>query len=137
MGKAMNDCNFCNQYDSKCIRDGCQKCCMCQRDLAEERDVSAQAEALARRNEKRAKRVSPVEARKSPSRRDLLLVIGELQNLIGEIQAVDNDRNQRREDDKQPLFKKAHQLCVDARSFDPPLEGGSRAGWPYPEGEEK
>lgn len=79
--------------------------------------------------EKRARK------RKRPSRRDLLLVIGELQGLIGEIQAVDNDRNQRREDDKQPLFARAHELCVDARSFDPPIDGGSRAGWPYPKGE--
>lgn len=69
--------------------------------------------------------------RGQPSRRDLLLIIGELQSLLGQIQAVDTDRNQRREDDKQPLFKRAHELCIDARSFDPPIEGGSRRGWPW------
>lgn len=70
--------------------------------------------------------------RKEPSRRDLLLVIGELQNLLGRIQAADNDRNPNRQDDKGPLFEKALELCIDARSFDPPIEGGSRGGWPYP-----
>ncbi len=69
--------------------------------------------------------------RGEPTRRDLLLVIGELQNLIGEIRMVDNDRNPRRQDDKDPLFEQALTLCHDARAFDPPIEGGSRRGWPY------
>lgn len=70
--------------------------------------------------------------RGEPTRRDLLLVIGELQNIIGNLKACDHDRNPRRQDDKDPLFAAAETLCIDARSFDPPVEGGSRRGWPYP-----
>ena len=29
----MNDCNYCSQDDSKCIRDKCETCCSCGRRL--------------------------------------------------------------------------------------------------------
>lgn len=60
--------------------------------------------------------------RRKPTRRDLLIVIGRLQDIVGAIKAVDHDRNQNRADDKEPLFKKAFDLCVEARSYEPPIK---------------
>jgi hypothetical protein len=56
-----------------------------------------------------------------PTRRDLLVVIGRLQNLIGLARAVKNDRNPERERDTNAALDEAHQLCIEARSFDPPI----------------
>jgi hypothetical protein len=67
-----------------------------------------------------------------PTRRDLLLVIGELQTLVGQTISAYSDRNPERARDIANFTGRAHDLCVEARSFDPPIEGGSRRGWPYP-----
>jgi hypothetical protein len=73
------------------------------------------------------------EVRRRPTRRDLLLVIGELQGLIGALAATyGNDRAIDRATGMETLAEKAHQLCIAARSFDPPIAGTSRRGWPYP-----
>lgn len=71
--------------------------------------------------------------RGKPTRRDLLLVIGELQNIVGQMYSTyANDRAVDRAGPLKELSDRGHQLCSDARSFDPPIEGGSRRGWPYP-----
>ena len=58
---------------------------------------------------------------KKPTRKDLLKVISRLQGLIGSVQGVyDNDRAENRADRLYPLLKEALDLCVQARSFDPP-----------------
>lgn len=59
--------------------------------------------------------------RPKPTRRDLLVVVGRLQVLIGLIQARNNDRNQYKADEVDPLLEEAHELCISARSLDPPL----------------
>lgn len=69
--------------------------------------------------------------RKRPTRRDLLLVVGELQTIIGQISESAGDRNPNRAADIETYVKKGFQLALDARNFDPPTEGGSRNGWPY------
>lgn len=69
---------------------------------------------------------------KKPTRRDLLLVIGELQDLIGHIGGVAmNDAPSVRERAKpiQDAVAKGMDLCIKARSFDPPLTGT----WPRDE----
>jgi hypothetical protein len=64
---------------------------------------------------------------KKPSRRDLLLVIGELQNIIGALgSAYGNDRAVDRAQPIQDLTNRGMRLAILARSFDPPLEGD----WP-------
>ncbi len=63
---------------------------------------------------------------KRPSRVDLLLVIGDLQGLVGDLAAAANDRNPNRARDIAELSARAHSLCVEARSFDPPVERHSR-----------
>lgn len=68
--------------------------------------------------------------RRRPTRRDLLLVIGELQNVIGKISEGANDRNPSRAEDIADTVARGMRLCIEARSFDPPISGGSRGGWP-------
>jgi hypothetical protein len=59
-----------------------------------------------------------------PTRRDLLLVIGELQDLIGHIGACyGNDRGPDRAQLVQDNVERGMRLCILARSFDPPLSG--------------
>jgi hypothetical protein len=59
-----------------------------------------------------------------PTRRDLLLVIGELQEIIGNIgSAYGNDRAADRAGPMQRLVAEGMRLCIAARSADPPLEG--------------
>lgn len=59
-----------------------------------------------------------------PTRRDLLLVIGELQNIIGAMGAAyGNDRAVDRAELIQALERRGMDLCVIARSFDPPISG--------------
>lgn len=59
-----------------------------------------------------------------PTRRDLLLVIGELQNIIGAMGAsYGNDRAIDRAGPLKELEKRGMDLCVKARSFDPPITG--------------
>lgn len=68
-----------------------------------------------------------------------MLVLGELQTLVGKALAgYQNDRTADRSAVVVPPLEQAHQLCVDARSFDPPTDAegpwptsGGR-GWPYP-----
>lgn len=67
--------------------------------------------------------------RLKPSRRDLLLVIGHLQHLIGHAMSRFNDRNPNRQEDVEKALNKAFTLCIDARGFDPIVEGGSKRGW--------
>lgn len=60
---------------------------------------------------------------KKPSRTDLLGAISSLQGLIGRTMAVNNDRNPNRKAQVDDLLGRAHQLCIDARSDDPPSAG--------------
>jgi len=60
--------------------------------------------------------------RRRPTRRDLLVVVGQLQDAIGRLSAVtNNDRSPTRADDLKPLFAAAFDLCVAATAHDPPL----------------
>lgn len=62
--------------------------------------------------------------RSKPTRRDLLLVIGELQDLIGHIgSSYNNDRGPERAQLVQDAVARGMSLCILARSFDPPLSG--------------
>lgn len=58
---------------------------------------------------------------RKPTRRDLLVVIGRLQNLIGTAMAQNDDRNPNRFSEVEATMRRAHDLCIDARSHDPPL----------------
>ena len=59
-----------------------------------------------------------------PTRRDLLLVVGELQDIIGEIGAVyANDRSAERAKPIQDLVRRGMDLCIRATAHDPPLSG--------------
>lgn len=59
-----------------------------------------------------------------PTRRDLLLVIGELQGIIGEISgAYLNDRGPDRAQLVMDAVSRGERLCIQARSFDPPITG--------------
>ena len=65
------------------------------------------------------------DVKRKPTRRDLLIVIGRLQRLIGFAKGANNDRNQNRFAHVDVALAVAHDLCIDARSFDPPVEGRS------------
>jgi hypothetical protein len=65
---------------------------------------------------------------KKPTRRDLLIVIGRLQRLIGLAGSKNHDRNPNRFAEVTAALDAAHNLCVDARSFDAPIEN-SRSPW--------
>lgn len=57
-----------------------------------------------------------------PTRKDLLRVLTELQDLIGEaLAAHDNDRDPDSQVKVRTPLTKGFELCVQARSFDPPL----------------
>lgn len=71
--------------------------------------------------------------RKRPTRRDLLLVITQLQGWVGEAAALHgNDRDPNGFERGQAALRRAFALCVEARSFDPPLQARKRnaRGWP-------
>lgn len=56
-----------------------------------------------------------------PSRKALLFIIGELQQMAGRAQSIYlNDTSTERADRLLPLLKRMEELCIDARSFDPP-----------------
>lgn len=58
---------------------------------------------------------------KKPSRKDLLKVIGELQDLVGAAHGLHaNDRNRMGFEEGQKKLEAAHDLCIEARSFDKP-----------------
>ncbi|WP_312922013.1 hypothetical protein [Stutzerimonas nitrititolerans] len=60
---------------------------------------------------------------KKPSRGELLKVVTELQSLVGEaIAAHADDRNPNAFEQVQRPLEKAFELCVEARSFDPPTD---------------
>jgi hypothetical protein len=64
---------------------------------------------------------------RKPTRRDLLLVIGELQDIIGHIgSSYDNDRGPDRAQLVRDGVERGLKLCFLARSYDPPLSGS----WP-------
>jgi hypothetical protein len=69
--------------------------------------------------------------RQKPTRRDLLIVVTRLQSLIsGAATAHGNDRDPSGFEKGQAALAEAFTLAVDARSFDPPLDGAvSRHGW--------
>jgi hypothetical protein len=61
---------------------------------------------------------------RKPTRKDLLRVIGELQDIIGALGAAyANDRATCRASQIQELEKRGFDLAVQARSFDPPTKG--------------
>lgn len=65
-----------------------------------------------------------------PTRRDLLLVIGQLQDLIGEANGIaGNDRNPNRLAETKGTLDMAFGLAVEAQGFDKPVAGGSKNGW--------
>ena len=66
--------------------------------------------------------------RRRPTRRDLLIVIGRLQGLIGHAAACCNDRNDNRAADLAATFNYALNLCIDVRSYDPPTDV-NRSPW--------
>ena len=70
-------------------------------------------------------------AHNKPTRRDLLIVIGRVQNAIGEARGLHEDAKDPSGFSKtQQLLANAHDLCIAARSFDAPLDGAtSRNGW--------
>lgn len=57
-----------------------------------------------------------------PSRKDLLLVIGHLQGLVGDaLAAYRNDRDPNRYGNVCSPLQEAEDLCIQARSFDPAI----------------
>ena len=61
--------------------------------------------------------------KRRPTRRDLLIVIGVLQDAIGLARSrYDDDRNPNGLEKGNLVLDKAHELCVRARSGDPPIE---------------
>ncbi len=60
---------------------------------------------------------------KRPSRRDLLRVVYELQNIVGRAMVANNDRNPNQWGDTTKALEEAHTLCIDARAFDQPDDG--------------
>lgn len=64
-----------------------------------------------------------MEITKKPSRKDLLKVIDELQRLIGSAHGLHgNDRNRHGFEEGQKKLEQAHELCIQARAFDPPAQ---------------
>lgn len=64
---------------------------------------------------------------KKPTRKDLLAVITELQNLVGTaMSAHANDRDPAGFEKGQKALEQAHELCILARSYDPPIDHEDR-----------
>lgn len=61
-----------------------------------------------------------------PSRKDLLLVVSKLQDVVGRAMAANNDRNPNRFAATDYELQLAHHLCVFARSDDPPVSQNRR-----------
>ena len=68
--------------------------------------------------------------RRKPTRRDLLVVVSRLQTLIGRAHAcAGNDQDKNRLANTQGVLNEAFELCLAARSQDPPAdEDGPWAG---------
>jgi len=60
--------------------------------------------------------------KRKPTRRDLIVIIGRLQNMIGAADAANNDRNPNRQAQAHDMLLRAMDLCITARGFDPPIE---------------
>ena len=60
--------------------------------------------------------------RRRPTRRDLLVVVGELQNLIGLALAYNNDRNPDKQANVDDALGQALTFCIEARGQDPPID---------------
>lgn len=58
---------------------------------------------------------------RKPTRRDLLVVVGRLQDLVGQAIAHDNDRNPNRQAQVRGTLEQALDLCIATLSKDPPL----------------
>jgi len=58
--------------------------------------------------------------KRRPTRRDLLVIIGRLQGLVGEATANNHDRNPNRYAETMGALEDAFDLCVEALSKDPP-----------------
>lgn len=68
--------------------------------------------------------------KKKPTRTDLLIVVGRLQDAIGAARADHfADTEQASFERAQKTLADAFNLCVDAMSFDPPRKRRSRNGW--------
>lgn len=60
---------------------------------------------------------------RKPTRRDLLVVIGRLQGIVGKAAGlVLNDRAKERAHVVADMLQEAHDLCIKARGFDEPIE---------------
>jgi hypothetical protein len=60
---------------------------------------------------------------KKPSRKELLKVITELQKLVGTaMHTHGNDRDPNGFERGQKALERAHELCIQARAFDPPTD---------------
>lgn len=60
---------------------------------------------------------------RKPTRKDLLRVITELQNLVGQAMGTHaNDRDRNGFEKGQKVLEEAHELCIRARAFDPPTD---------------
>jgi hypothetical protein len=62
--------------------------------------------------------------RRRPTRRDLLIVIEQLQDIIGRARGANHDRNPNRFAEVDGLLSAAFDYCLKARNHDPPV--GSR-----------
>lgn len=78
-----------------------------------------------------------METRRKPTRKDLLIVIGRLQDLVGNCKSRNHDRNQNRQAQVDALLDKASKLCILARSQDPPNFGPDRGPWASREKEDE
>jgi hypothetical protein len=74
--------------------------------------------------------------KRKPTRRDLLVVIGRLQHLVGLADALNHDRNPNRHAEVHGTLEEALKLCIEVRSQDPPIDHHS-GPWGEPKGEEK
>ncbi len=57
--------------------------------------------------------------RRRPTLRDLLTIVGNLQDIIGRAQGSNNDRNPNRFAEVDGLLGAAHDYCIEARSHYP------------------
>jgi hypothetical protein len=60
--------------------------------------------------------------KRKPTRRDLLIVVGRLQGLVGHALSRNHDRNPNRQAEVDGTLHEAVRLCIVARSYDPPLK---------------
>lgn len=61
--------------------------------------------------------------KRKPTRRDLLLVIGRLQQKVGRAMGANNDRNPNSYAETRGVLQEALELCIEVRSCEPSVEG--------------